>query len=188
MKKLGFLALAFTFSIALLVTPLLTNHAIAQQPAATPSDEERALYEKWFNEKELEKKVVIAREFIEKFPQSSYAPYCKKTIDTWELTKLYNKYQEADKAFFTANGTNEANLAALISAGDTWLKKTPGDIGPTVRLATATGYGLLAGFYKDSARVFADAEKALKVLELTATPKGMKPDDWAKFRDRRAHV
>lgn len=182
MKKLGFFALAFTFSIALLVTPLLTHHAIAQPQAAAPSDEERTLYEKWFNEKELEKKVVIAREFVEKFPQSSYAPYCKKTIDTWELTQLYNKYTEADKAFFTANGANEANLTGLIAAGDTWLKKTPGDIGPMVRVATATGFGLLAGFYKDTNRVFTDAEKALKALEPTAAPKGWKPDVWAKFR------
>lgn len=185
MKKLGFLALALTITVPLLATPTLTYSArneLTQQQAATPSDEERALYEKYYNEKELEKKAVIAKEFVEKFPQSQYAAYCKKTIDTWELTKVYNKYTEADKAFFTANGANEANLTALLSAGDTWLKKTPGDIGPTVRLATATGFGLLAGFYKDTNRVFTDAEKALKALESTATPKGWKPDVWAKFR------
>lgn len=181
MKKFGILALTFAFSVALLATPLLTHHAIAQQ-AATPSDEERALYEKWFNEKELEKKVVFAREFVEKFPQSSYAPYCKKTIDAWELTKLYNKYKEADEVFFKENGANVANLTTLMAAGDAWLQKTPGDIGPSVRLATATGFGLLAGFYKDSGRVFTYAEKALKALEPAAAPKGWKPDVWVKFR------
>ncbi len=185
MKKLGFLALALTITSSLMATPTLTNpvrNEITQQQAVTPSDEERTLYEKYYNEKELEKKAIIAKEFVEKFPQSQYAAYCKKTIDTWELTKVYNKYTEADKAFFTANGANEANLTALLSAGDTWLKKTPGDIGPTVRLATATGFGLLAGFYKDSGRVFADAEKALKALEPTAAPKGWKADVWTKFR------
>ena len=185
MKKLGFLALALTITIPLMATPTLTHlvrNEITQQQAAAPSDEERTLYAKYYEEKDLEKKAAIAKEFVEKFPQSSYAAYCKKTIDTWELTKLYNRYTEADKAFFTANGANEANLTSLIAAGDTWLRKTPGDIGPTVRLATATGFGLLAGFYKDTNRVFTDAEKALKALEPTAAPKGWKPDVWAKFR------
>jgi hypothetical protein len=184
MKKLGFLALALIVSVPLMAAPTLTNavrNGYSQQ-AATPSEEERTLYAKYYEEKDLEKKAAIAKEFVEKFPQSQYAAYCKKTIDTWELTKVYNKYTEADKAFFTANGANDANLTALLSAGDTWLKKTPGDIGPTVRLATATGYGLLAGFYKDTNRVFTDAEKALKALEPTAAPKGWKPDVWAKFR------
>jgi hypothetical protein len=182
MKKLGFLALALTLSVALMAAPPLTHNAIPQQQAAAPSEEERILYEKWFNEKELEKKAAIAKEFVEKFPQSSYAAYCKKTIDQWELTKVYNKYQEADKTFFAPNGANEASLTALLAAGDAWLQKTPGDIVPTVRLATGTGFGLLAGFYKDSNRVFANAEKALKALEPTAPPKGWKPDIWAKFR------
>ncbi len=185
MKKLGFLALALTITVPLLATPTLTpsvRNELTQQQAASPSDEERALYEKYYNEKELEKKAVIAKEFVEKFPQSQYAAYAKKTIDTWELTKVYNKYTEADKAFFTEKGANEANLTALLAAGDTWLQRTPGDIGPTVRLASATGYGLLAGFYKDTGRVFADAEKALKALEPTAAPKGWKPEVWAKFR------
>ncbi len=185
MKKLGFLALALTVSVSLMATPTLTNTVRSEnslQQAATPSDEERTLYAKYYEEKDLEKKAAIGKEFVEKFPQSQYAAYCKKTIDTWELTKVYNKYTEADKAFFTANGANEANLTALLAAGDTWLKKTPGDIGPTVRLATATGFGLLAGFYKDTNRVFTDAEKALKALEPTAAPKGWKPDVWAKFR------
>ena len=187
MKKFGYLSLALTITLSLMVAPTLTAHTLrselTQQQAAAISDEERTLYEKYFNEKDLEKKAAIAQEFVQKFPQSQYAPYCKKTINTWELTKLYNKYQEADKAFFTAGGANEANMTALISASDTWLKSTPGDIGPTVRVATATGFGLLAGFYKDTNRVFTDAEKALKALEPTAAPKGMKPDDWAKFRN-----
>ncbi len=185
MKKLGFLALALTITTHLMAAPTLTNtvrNEITQQQAATPSDEERVLYEKYYNEKDPEKKAAIAKEFVEKFPQSQYAPYCKKTVDTWELRKLYNKYQEADKAFFTAGSANEASLKALISAGDTWLKKTPGDVGPTVRLATATGFGLLAGFYKDTNRVFADAEKALKALEPTAAPTKEWKDVWAKFR------
>ena len=185
MKKLGFLALALTITVSLMAAPPLTNivrNGNTQQQSPTPSDEERGLYEKYYNEKELGKKAAIAKEFVEKFPQSQYATYAKKTIDTWELTKVYNKYTEAEKVFFTANGANEANLTALLSAGDTWLKKTPGDIGPTVRLATATGFGLLAGFYKDSGRVFVDAEKALKALEPTAPPKGWKADIWAKFR------
>lgn len=184
MKKLGFLALALIVSVPLMAAPTLTNTVrnVNSQQAATPSEEERTLYAKYYEEKDLEKKAAIAKEFVEKFPQSQYAAYCKKTIDTWELTKVYNKYTEADKAFFTANGANDANLTALLTAGDTWLKKTPGDIGPTVRLATATGYGLLAGFYKDTNRVFTDAEKALKALEPTAAPKGWKPDVWAKFR------
>jgi hypothetical protein len=177
--------LALTVSLPLTATPTLPNtvrNEIATQQAATPSDEERALYEKYYNEKELGKKAAIAKEFVEKFPQSQYAPYCKKTIDTWELTKLYNHYAEADKAFFTPGGANAGNLTTLLAAGDTWLQKTPGDVGPTVRVATATGFGLLAGFYKDSARVFSDAEKALKALEPTAAPKGWKAEDWAKFR------
>ena len=182
MKKFGILALTFAFSVALLVTPLFTNHAIAQQPAATPGDEERVLYEKYYNEKELEKKATIAKEFIEKFPLSQYAAYCKKTIDRWELTKLYNKYQEAEKSFFTAGGANAANLTTLLTTGDAWLQKTPNDLGPTVQIATATGFGLLANFFKDKDRVFADAEKALKLLEPTAPPKDIKADVWTKFR------
>jgi hypothetical protein len=187
MKKFGNLSLALTIALSLMAASTLTAHslrnAITPQQAAAPSDEERTLYEKYYNEKDLEKKAAIAQEFVQKFPQSQYAAYCKKTIDTWELRKLYNKYQEADKAFFTAGGANEANLTALLSAGDTWLKKTPTDIGPIVRLATATGFGLLAGFYKDSHRVFADAEKALKILEPTTAPsKEWKADVWAKFR------
>ena len=182
MKKFVLLALAL---LALTFAPTLTYAARAefpQQQAAAPSEEERVLYGKYYEEKDLEKKAAIAKEFVEKFPQSQYAPYCKKTIDQWELTKLYNQYKQADEKFFTAGGANKESLDALLTAGDTWLRKTPNDIGPTVRLATATGFGLLAGWYKDAARVFADAEKALKVLEPTAAPKGMKPEDWAKFR------
>lgn len=185
MKKFSFLALALTIAISLMATPTLTYASrsnITNQQAATQSDEERVLYEKYYNEKELEKKAAIAKEFVEKFPQSQYAAYCKKTIERWDLTKLYNKYQEAEKAFFTGGGANAANLTALISAGEAWLQKTPNDLGPTVQIATATGFGLLADFFKDANRVFADAEKALKLLEPTTAPKNTPQAEWAKFR------
>ncbi len=187
MKKFGFLLL--TLSLCL-TTPLwasgYSTTALAQ--AATPSEEEGALYKTIYETQALDQKAPLCQELITKFPQSQYAPYCKKQVDRFELTKLYAKYQEAEKAFFAAGGANDGNLKALISAGDTWIAKSPTDIGATVRIATATGFALVPGISKDYGRAYADAEKALKALEPTAAPTGWKPDLWAKFRTDNASL
>lgn len=180
MKKFGFVLL--TLSLCL-TTPFWTSgYSTTALAQATPSEEEGALYKKIYETQALDQKAPLCQELITKFPQSQYAAYCKKQVDRFELTKLYAKYQEAEKAFFAAGGTNDANLKALIAAGDTWLAKSPTDIGATVRVATATGFALVPGISKDYARAYADAEKALKALEPTAAPTGWKPDLWAKFR------
>lgn len=191
MKKFGLLALALTIGISMMTTPTLANYNAAvyqqQQPPPLEPQEAADLYGKYYAEKtDQAKKYELAKEFLEKYP--NVAQYWKngpqKFIAGYELKLVYDKCAEADKVYFAVGGQNAANLNNLLSTCDAYLAKDPTPNVPvTNRLALATGFGVLASFYKDTARSNTYAEKSLKLIESTTPPnKDWTADMWAKFR------
>ncbi|MFN7927629.1 MAG: hypothetical protein U0Y68_06730 [Blastocatellia bacterium] len=187
MKKLGLLALACIIGALMMSAPTLATPSAAayqqQQPPPLEPQEAADLYGKYYAEKDQAKKYEMAKEFLEKYPNVN--PYWqagpKKFIATYELGKVYTKCQEADKTFF--GSPNEANLNNFIAACDAWINKAPKpDVYYTTRISLGTGYGVLASFYKDTARGESFTGKALGLLAPTAPPEGWKPEDWNNFR------
>ncbi|MBS1806895.1 MAG: hypothetical protein JST84_01730 [Acidobacteria bacterium] len=183
MKKFGILALALTISFVMMSTPTLAYHsaAVYQQPPI--SEAGLAAYTEYYNERDQDKKYEKAKAFLEKF--ASEDEYWKKGpkafIAGYELRKVYAKCQEADKTFF--GSPNEANLTNFIASCDAWINKSPKpDVYYTTRISLGTGYGVLASFYKDTARGESYTDKALQLLAATAPPEGWKPEDWNNFR------
>jgi hypothetical protein len=190
MKKIIFLALALTITSALMAAPALARTAsLAAQQQTPPLEPAEAaeLYGKYFAApKDSKEKYDLAKQFLEKYPNVD--PFWKKGPETYvknyELKQVYDKCAEADKAYFAVGGQNAANLDKLLMTCDAYLAKNSSqDIQTSNRLALATGFGVLAGFYKDTGRSNTYAEKILKLLEPTAPPsKDWPPDTWAKFR------
>lgn len=185
MKKLGLFALALTISFVMMSAPTFAHRSAAAYKLQTPpiAEDAAAAYAEYYNEKDQDKRYEKAKAFLEKFPNAD--EYWKKGpkafITNYELKKVYAKCQEADKTFF---GTpNEANLTGFIAACDAWITKSPTpDVYYNTRISLGTGYGVLAGFYKDTNRGMGYTEKSLQMLASTAPPKDWKPEDWANFR------
>lgn len=185
MKKLGLFALALIISLLMMPTPTLATHNAAAYQQKQPPISEAALaaYTDYYNEKDQDKKYEKAKSFLEKFASEDefWKKGPKQFIATYELRKVYSKCQEADKTFF--GSPNEANLNNFISACDAWINKSPKpDVYYTTRISLGTGFGVLASFYKDTARGESYTGKALQLLAATAPPEGWKPEDWANFR------
>jgi hypothetical protein len=192
MKKLGFFALALSMSALLSSAPTFANNDKANDKPSTVTTQDQPplpdvcfpFYKEYFEEKtDFEKKYAKAKTFLEKCPEAD--PYWKKgpesTVKKYELNKVREKCVDADKLFFTT--PNEANLNNFTSACDMWISKSPTpDFYFPTRLATGTGFGVLAGFNKDTVRATNYAEKALKSLSQTTTPPEWKDPDWANFR------
>ncbi len=191
MKKFCFLALALTITISLMTAPSLASANSAamsnqQQPPPLEPQEAADLYGKYYAEKDQAKRHELAKEFLVKFPNVD--PYWKKGpeafIKNHELKQVFDKCAKAEEAYFATGGQNAANLNTLLSTCDAYLAKSPTpDIRFSYQLARATGFGVLAGFYKDTTRSNEYAEKSLKLIEPTAPPaKEWTADTWAKFR------
>ena len=191
MKKLGFFALALSLSALLLSAPALANNDKANDKASTvtpqdpPPISDACLppYKDYFEEKDQDKRYAKAKTFLSQ---------CSKEDDYWlkgprafvkriDLIKVNTKCADADKAFFGA--PNEANLLGFMSACDMWIAKAPNpDMYYSTRIALGSGFGVLAGFYKDTARGNSYTEKALQNVSQTATPKDWTEATWATFR------
>lgn len=169
-----------TFLVALI---LFLFAAQVNRISAQSSEELARIYNYYGHEKDPELKCARAKELLEKFPNIDdyWKKGPRKVLQNCELRKIYTKCQEADKAFFASPSNKTLNEATV--ACDTWLDKSPKtDVYYTTRLALATGYGTLEGFYKDANRSFGYAEKALKLLATEEPPEGWKPEDWQAFR------
>lgn len=191
MKKFCFLALALTITISLMTAPSLASNNLTaasyqQQPPPLEPQEAADLYGKYYAEKDQAKKSDLAKEFLEKYPNVD--PYWKKGpqafIKNYELKQVFDKCAKAEEVYFATGGQNAANLNNLLTTCDAYLAKSPTpDIRFSYQLARATGFGVLAGFYKDTNRSNEYAEKSLKLIEPTAPPaKEWTADAWAKFR------
>ncbi len=196
MKKLGFFALTLSLSALLSSTPAFANNDKANDKASTapPQQAQPAqpelqevcfpFYKEYYDEKtNFDNKYAKAKSFLEKCPQAD--PYWKKNpekfIKSYELNKVREKCVEGDKLFFST--PNEANLTNFMNVCDAWISKTPTpDFYFPTRLAIGTGFGLLAGFNKDTVRGNSYAEKALQTLSQAATPPEWKDADWANYR------
>ena len=70
-----------------------------------------------------------------------------------------------------------------MSACDIWIAQAPNpDMYYSTRIALGSGFGVLAGFYKDTARGNSYTEKALQNVSQTAIPKDWTEATWATFR------
>ncbi len=175
-----------TFSllmVMLLVSPVAawpakghSQPAQQQQPAPKfQSDEERAAYEAYFNEKDRAKKLALAKEFVKQFPNSDYAPWPRAHI----FKTLGEDFQAALQAFY--GGPDGAKLNRLISAGEAYLEYQPGQAWVTTQVAMATGVGALGNFY-DVNQSKAWADKALALLEPAEPPQGFSKQEWEGLR------
>lgn len=196
MKKLGFFALALSLSALLSSTPAFANNNKANDKASTVTPQQAQpaqpelpevcfpFYKEYFEEKtDFDKKYIKAKTFLEKCPQADeyWLKGPKSFIAKYELNKLRVKCVDADKLFF--GSPNEANLNNFMGACDMWISKTPTpDFYFPTRLAIGTGFGQLAGFYKDTVRGNTYAEKALQTLSQAATPPEWKEADWGNYR------
>jgi len=179
MKKLSLLIAVSLLASTFAALPALANNyrlTQQQQPPKFGSDEERQAYEAWFSEKDPAKKFALAKEFAQKFPQSNFIKYIEGNI----LSTLGTNFQTALQAFY--QGPDASKIEKLITAGDEYLAKQPGQVYILTQVALATGYGVLGGFYKDIDKSHSYADKALKLLENPTPPEGFKPDDYAKLR------
>ncbi len=146
------------------------------------------LYKAYFEERDSEEKFRKAKLYLEKADKlgceliDDYVnPNVRKFVKRRELVQVYNKCVDADKTYFSS--PNLANLNALITACGAWIEKVPTpDHYYSTRLALATGFGVLAGFYKDTDQTFLFAEKALEKLADEATPKEWTAQNWLQFR------
>jgi hypothetical protein len=181
MKKFSILMAALMIGNIVVVPQALAgyHYSTTQQPQFK-SEEERALYQKYYDEKDLAKKAVIAKEFVEKFPNSDFAKFAKGTIEKQKQTEASTNFRSSLDAFYA--GPDEAKLNKLLTDSETFLTVFPNNEFAITQMALATGGGALGGYYKDVAKSQALAEKALKVLEATAAPKDWKQEDWDKFR------
>ena len=194
MKKFGFIVLALSLSaIALpaaagVVSDTKTAAVQQQQPPPLP-DEAAAEYGVYYAEKDQAKKYDLAKKFVEKYNgkiDEYWLKGPKRFITNYEVTLAYNKCFEADKAFF--GGPNEANLNTFLAACDEYAQKAidkPERYFST-RMALGTGFGVLAGFYKDTARATGYAQKAMPLVSDTSVPKGWEAKQWEAFRTESA--
>lgn len=145
------------------------------------------LYKAYFEEKtNLQEKTRKAKLLLEKLKQ----PGCEsedlsyminKSLRKLELREIRTKCVDSDKAYFSK--PDLANLNSMISACGAWLEKAPiRDYYFPTRLGIATGFGSLAGFYKDIDQTFSFAEKALESLKEETVPREWKESDWHQFR------
>ena len=189
MKKFCFLALALAITVSIMVSSAFATSPASsliaqQQPPALEPQEAADLYGKYYAEKD-QKKYELAKEFLEKYPNVD--TYWKKGpeafIKNYELKQVFDKCAKAEETYFAANGQNAANLNNLLTTCDAYLAKSPTpDIRFSYQLARATGFGVLAGFYKDTDRSNSYAEKSLKLVEPTAPPSKEWTESWSKFR------
>jgi hypothetical protein len=150
----------------------------SQSPAQ--SDEERALYQKFYDavrqNPTAESTCALAQEFTQKFPQSQYAKYAQQTVvkcRTERFQKALNDYYAAPDA---------ARLQTLITASESVLKEQPDQLYINAHLAMALSRGAINGFYKDPERTRTLAERALKLLESETPPAGWKPEEYTALR------
>jgi hypothetical protein len=162
------------------------NTASAQQQQFQ-NDEERKAYEELYapcfgKEKNDEKCYPLAKSFSEKYPSSQFIKYVKGKADAIEKAKVYAAFQKTLEDYYKG-APDAAKLDALLGAGDAVQAKFPDDHYVVTQLALATGGGVLGGYYKDTAKAQALAERALKLIESTTPPRKDWPQaDWDKFR------
>jgi hypothetical protein len=167
--------------------PAASGSTAAAQQQQFQNDEERKAYEELYapcfgKEKNDDKCYPLAKAFSEKYPSSQFIKYVKGKADAIEKAKVYADFQK--KLEDNYKGTADAaKLDALLAAGEAAQAKFPDDPYIVTQLAMATGNGVLGGQYKDTAKAQALAERALKLLESTASPRKDWPQaDWDKFR------
>jgi len=164
---------------AMTVVSLLVSLCVALPALATPtqqqqkqfkSDAEREAYTAFYNEKtDASKKLALGKDFLKKFPESEFASSVK-SVNFQLLDYMFKQHLGA----FYQGRPDAAKLEPLLAVGNEILSEQPEQAFYVGHLALATGFGVLAQFYKDTDKSKAYAEKALQLLEPTAPPK-----DWA---------
>lgn len=180
---------------AMTVVSLLASLFVAFPALATPrftpptqqkqlqfkNDAEREAYTAFYNEKtDAFKKLALGKDFLKKFPESDFAPSVEG-VNLKVLEIIFGQHL----ATFYQGRPDAAKLEPLLSVGDEILGKQPDRPFYVGHMALASGFGVLAEFYKDSAKGKAYAEKALQLLEPTTPPKDwapLTPEQWNGLR------
>ena len=180
------------FFLIIFVFTIFQQVLLGQQTTSTGEKcaEELFPYYKAFVEERtsLDEKYRKAKLFLEKSNQPGCESWddfgdlgVRKFIKRYELNRIREKCVAADKAYYSK--PDLANLNAMITACNLWIEKapTPDHYFPT-RLGIATGFGLLAGFYKDVGQTYSFTEKALESLKQEKVPPDWKESDWLQYR------
>ena len=182
MKRSSLLVAVALLASSFAAMPAAASYHLTQQQQAPKfgSDEERAAYEAWFNEKDESKKLALGKTFVEKFPQSEYGTkWVKPWVEGAILRESYKTFTTTLQDFYKGDA---AKLEPLTKTGDEILAKQPDQAFIVSQLALATGRGVLGQSYKDFEKSKAYASKALQLLSSEKAPEGWKPEDWASLR------
>ena len=189
MKKVSaMMIVSLLASLSIIVPTLATPHftpPTQQKQLQFKSDAERAAYTDFYNEKtDAVKKLALGKEFLKKFPDSDFAPSVEG-VNIKAMEIIFNQHLGA---YYQAPGPSAAKLEPLIAIGDEYLSKQPDKPFYVGHLALATGYGVLADFYKDLDKSKAYAEKAIQLLASETAPPAkdwappLTPEQWGSFR------
>ncbi|HZN10927.1 MAG TPA: hypothetical protein VFC61_04575 [Blastocatellia bacterium] len=177
MKTYSLMIMIALFAVAFATVPVRAAEPAAQQ--AQPkfgSDEERAAYEAFFNEKDPAKKVALAKAFGQKYSTSEY----KKYTDAAVLNGLGAQFQQELKAFY--DGPDSGKLDKLLATGEEYLTLQPGQPYVSTHMALAAGFGVLSQKYTNIDKAMGYADKALPLLETTTPPAGYDAAQWTTLR------
>jgi hypothetical protein len=171
----------------LLMALALLAGSIALSPTtANAQDEKQAEAERtWYDScvtKKDERCIPLSKELFEKYPASQYAKFAKQKIENDSLSKAWERFQAALKAYYTPPQDGN-KLEALFAAGEGYLKLQPGQQYVIGQMALAGANGALGQIYKNLDKVKSHAETALKVFEPAAPPEGWKPEEWNPLRE-----
>lgn len=179
MKKYGLWMVCALLAVAIALP--VAAYAQQQQPKFKSEDEQK-LYTEYYNacnvEKNEAKCLDLAKQFLDKFATSDYAPYPKSTIVNWYGTQ----FQNALTAFYADGVPDTAKLNKLLTVGDDYLKWQADNIYVKAHMALAASRAVLAQKYTDTARTKSLVETALQQMASTTPPEGWKPEQWNPLR------
>lgn len=163
----------------LFLTLCLSGVAQTNSPQET-GEAERELYQKYYEavrtQPSAEATCALAQEFAQRFPQSQYTKYAQQTVSKCRL----ERFQKALNEYYTAADTT--HLQTLITTSESILQEQPDQVYINAHLAMALSRGAINGYYKDTERTKAQAERALKLVEGETAPAGWKTDEYQALR------
>ncbi len=177
MKKVSLLIIVSLLASLCVTLPALANPRFTQTPQPQKgfkTPEERAAYEAYWKEQtDWAKKLAMGKDFLGKFTDSDW----KVDVKKGNLHALGNLFTAAVSVF--DKGPDAVKLEQVGNIGEEY-RSLSADLGLeenffiVAQIAMKSGFGLLAGFYKDAEKTRGYAEKSLKLLESPTPPEAWK--------------
>jgi hypothetical protein len=176
-------------SLAIMNALLLGALVILPYTASAQQDDPKAVFERdWYDtcytKKDPAKCLVMSKELIQKYPDSTYKGNADKIVKQDEVTKAWEAFQAALKDYYSG-APDTTKLERLFSTGDTFLAIQPGYPDVIAQQALAAHGATLGEVYKNLDKAKSYVEKALTLFEATNTPNKDQMDQarWNQFRE-----